>query len=74
MGKQLTTRNLRILVKRPFTLGDLLLKPSDNLTAVDAAGDGAKWHVRFDHGGHIDTVDWAKLEELEANGDISFDY
>ena len=62
-----------ILVKRNFTFGKCLLKPSEKLVALDETGDGSRWQIRYGRGGPIDTVDWAKLEELEANGDIDFD-
>ena len=62
-----------ILVRRNFAFGKRLLKPSDKLLALDATGDGSRWQIRYGQDGPIDTVDWARLEELEADGVISFD-
>jgi len=62
-----------ILVKRNVAFGERRLKPSDRLVALDATGDGSRWHIRYGQDGPIDTVDWARLEELEASGAIGFD-
>ena len=74
MGKQFANCNLGILVKRNFRLGSFLLERSDSLVAFEATGDGARWSIRYDHGGPIDTVEWAQLEELKTKGYISIDW